>query len=234
MLRTLRDRIYARTTGYRFGGVLILLLATFIFLSAAPPLTWAELGSVLLVSAAVLAAVVASRASLLFFRIAVVVIVVSIVTTCVALAVGTNPDVPVGTLMGALLTVGVPVTIVRGLWERRIVDLHTVLGALAVYVSIGLFFAYVFSSIHGITGRAVFAQHVTESSADFVYFSFVTIATVGYGDLTAAGGLSRALAALEGMTGQLYLVTVVALLVTNLRPRMATRSEAPRPNPDET
>jgi hypothetical protein len=234
VLRSLRERIYAKTTGYRFGAVLILLMATFIFLSAAPPHSWAQLGSVLLVSAAVLAAVVASRGTLFIFRIAVLVIVISIVATVVALVLGTNPDVPIGTLMGALLTIGVPLTIVRGLWERRIVDIHTVLGALAVYVSIGLFFAYLFSSIHDITGKAVFAQHVTETSADFVYFSFVTIATVGYGDLTAAGGLSRALAATEGMTGQLYLVTVVALLVSNLRPRMATRSEAPRANPDET
>ena len=52
--------------------------------------------------------------------------------------------------------------------------------------------------------------------ADYLYFSFVTQTTVGYGDLTAAGGFGRALAVLEALIGQLYLVTVIALLVSNL------------------
>ena len=46
----------------------------------------------------------------------------------------------------------------------------------------------------------------------------MTLTTVGYGDLTAAGGFGRSLAVLEAMFGQMYLVTVVALLIANLRP----------------
>jgi hypothetical protein len=49
-----------------------------------------------------------------------------------------------------------------------------------------------------------------------MYFSFITMATVGYGDLTPIGGLGRALAVMEGMLGQIYLVTAVAALVGNL------------------
>ncbi len=49
-----------------------------------------------------------------------------------------------------------------------------------------------------------------------MYFSFITMATVGYGDLTAQGGLGRALAVTEGLFGQIYLVTAVAALVSNL------------------
>jgi voltage-gated potassium channel len=52
--------------------------------------------------------------------------------------------------------------------------------------------------------------------SDYMYFSFITLATVGYGDLTPQGGLGRALAVLEGLFGQIYLVTAVAALVGNL------------------
>ena len=51
---------------------------------------------------------------------------------------------------------------------------------------------------------------------DFLYFSFVTMTTVGYGDLTAAGDLGRMLAVTEALIGQLYLVTVVALVIGNI------------------
>jgi hypothetical protein len=220
-LTAIQEWLYARTSGYRFGAVLVLLLGTFIFLSAAPPEHWAQAGSVVLESAAVLAALVASRAPRWLFVAAVIIVTLSVAGACITVGLSTDPRVPVSTFVSALLAVGVPVAIARGLWERRIVDARTVLGALSIYVSIGLFFAFIFTAIHEVTDRAFFAQNVTETSADFLYFSFVTIATVGYGDFTAAGGLGRALAALEGMTGQLYLVTVVALLVSNLRPRMS-------------
>ena len=49
-----------------------------------------------------------------------------------------------------------------------------------------------------------------------MYFSFITMATVGYGDLTPQGGLGRALAVTEGLFGQIYLVTAVAALVGNI------------------
>jgi hypothetical protein len=223
-LQTLQDRLYSRSEPYRFGAVLVLLLLTFVYLSAAPPDKWAQAGSVVLESAAVLGALIASRASRLVFRISVVAVTFSVTASCVTIALDTNPRIPVATLVSGVLAVAVPVAIAKGLIDRGIVDARTILGALSIYISIGLFFAFLFGSIHAITGKEVFAQHVTETSSDFVYFSFVTLATVGYGDLTAAGGVGRAFAALEGMAGQLYLVTVVALLVSNLRPHR-TREE---------
>ncbi len=49
-----------------------------------------------------------------------------------------------------------------------------------------------------------------------LYFSYVTLATLGYGDYTPAGNLGHAFAVLEALIGQLYLVTVVAVVVTRL------------------
>ena len=57
------------------------------------------------------------------------------------------------------------------------------------------------------------------------YFSFSTLTTVGFGDLTARSDLGRTLAVLEALVGQLYLVTVVSVGVSNLVPRARAGSQ---------
>jgi len=54
---------------------------------------------------------------------------------------------------------------------------------------------------------------------DYLYFAFTTLTTTGYGDLSPASDVARAAAILEALLGQLYLVTVLALVIGNLRPR---------------
>jgi voltage-gated potassium channel Kch len=61
-----------------------------------------------------------------------------------------------------------------------------------------------------------YAELLGPSRSDALYFSYVTLATVGYGDLTPATELGRTLAVAEALLGQIYLVTVVALIVGNL------------------
>ena len=74
--------------------------------------------------------------------------------------------------------------------------------------------------VHNAYGELV--QQTDATNADFLYFSFITLTTVGYGDLTAADNLGRSVAVLEALTGQVYLVTIVALLVGNLVPRRSS------------
>jgi voltage-gated potassium channel Kch len=61
-----------------------------------------------------------------------------------------------------------------------------------------------------------FAGGAAETSANFLYFAFVTMTTVGYGDLSAAEGIGRAFAIALALLGQIYLITVVAVIVSNL------------------
>jgi hypothetical protein len=58
-----------------------------------------------------------------------------------------------------------------------------------------------------------FAQGTDGTLSTRLYFSYVTLATLGYGDYTAAGDFGRTVSVVEAMLGQLYLVTVIALLV---------------------
>jgi hypothetical protein len=128
-------------------------------------------------------------------------------------------------IVGAILAVAGPPAVIRRLLTHHQIDITTVAGALCVYLLAGLFFAYVFAAI-GAIDPPFFNQTTDATGVDYVYFSFVTIATLGYGDLTARGDLGRMLAATEAVLGQLYLVSAVALLVSNLG---RTRTEAAPP-----
>lgn len=101
-----------------------------------------------------------------------------------------------------------------------------------------LLITFVFTAIGDIGSQRFFAQQASASTADYLYFSYVTLTTVGYGDLTAAGDVARAVAVLEASLGRIYLVTVIALLVANLgrgnRPSMPSEAlvdAAPEPHP---
>src|SRR5262249_58580232 len=80
----------------------------------------------------------------------------------------------------------------------------------------GLFFALAYGTSAVLDHGRFFAQQHGGSGVDFVYFSFVTLTTTGYGDLTAGTDAGRMTAILEALFGQLYLVSIVALLVANM------------------
>ena len=122
-------------------------------------------------------------------------------------------------LLDAALVALAPIAIARSVLRRRLIDVRTVLAALCVYVLVGMLWAYIYVAIANFGSSAFFVQLVKPTSADFLYFSYITQLTVGYGDLTAAGNLGRACAVLEALFGQVYLVTIVALLVSRLVPR---------------
>jgi hypothetical protein len=119
-------------------------------------------------------------------------------------------------VLNALLVGAAPVVIARSLLRRNVVDIHTVMGALCIYVLLGMLFAFVFGAIGAFSSGPFFAEQASQTVADYLYFSFVTLCTVGYGDLTAREGLGRAIAVIEMLSGQLYLVTVVALVVSRM------------------
>ena len=127
-------------------------------------------------------------------------------------------------VFGAGLALGGPIAIIHHVRDQAEIKFMTVAGALCVYLLAGLFFALLYWSIGVFEHAPFFVQTKTESGVDFTYYSFVTLTTVGYGDLTAAQDPGRMCSILEALFGQLYLVSVVALLVANIgrtRPRRA-------------
>jgi hypothetical protein len=119
-------------------------------------------------------------------------------------------------IIGALLALVGPIVIARRLVRQDTINFRTVAGAVCIYLLAGLFFALVFWTMGAIQSRGFFAQVNPASPTDFVYYSFITLTTVGYGDLTAVHNAGRLSSVLEALFGQLYLVSVVALLVSNV------------------
>jgi uncharacterized membrane protein len=106
-----------------------------------------------------------------------------------------------------------PIVILNRIIRHETVGLETILGAICVYVLIGIAFAGIYAGVNDAESAGFFAQHVVPNNVDFLYFSFVTITTVGYGDLTAGTSTGRVLVTFEALMGQIFLVTLVARLV---------------------
>ena len=107
-----------------------------------------------------------------------------------------------------------PVVILNRIIRHETVGLETILGAICVYVLIAIAFAGIFAAVNDGEPNGFFAQPITPNNVDFLYFSFVTITTVGYGDLTAGTSTGRVLVTFEALIGQIFLVTLVARLVS--------------------
>ena len=137
-------------------------------------------------------------------------------------SIGVDPQ-SVGTgSAGALLALIGPVVIIRHVLTHAKIDFETVAASLCIYLLFGIFFAYVYRILDAADGQFFVQQHA-HAAVDFVYFSFTTLTTTGYGDLTSRLDFGRMLAISEALLGQLYLVSVVALLVANLGQARRTR-----------
>jgi hypothetical protein len=213
---------------YRFGLVLGLIVAAIAFGLAAPEGDGARFVAVTLQAAVLVAAVFASRAHPGVITFAVIAALVGVIGTGAAL-VGTNKFGDASSELCALAYIALtPPAIVSGLIkqfrEAGTVTLQTMFGVLCLYLLIGLLFSVSFAAIQILSGQDFFTT-IHGHRDDFLYFSFATLTTVGYGDLVAATDLGRSLSITEALVGQLYLVTVVAVIVSNLRP---TRARATR------
>jgi voltage-gated potassium channel len=214
-----RFRVAARDDLVRFvdsyASLLTLLLANFLLLEVVDDRRWGAIGSTILSALALVVAIsdpdsghrVTRRHWIL-------------VTACVALApivfivnsasiVGLTYLLPVALLVTATL----PITISRVLHHRR-VTYETVLGALCAYVLIGLLFAFLYLAVNEVSSEPFFTQPGPHTQGEYMYFSFVALTTLGFGDLSPSIGLPQALTVLEALLGSIFLVTLVARLVT--------------------
>jgi Ion channel len=141
----------------------------------------------------------------------------------VAALLGGDLGVGIARILSGILVVSVPAAIAQGVFRRsraeRRVTVHLVLGVLAIYLLIGVTLAFADGAVDRLGARDFLRGHPDATVADFLYFSFATLTTTGYGDLLPGNNVARSFAILEALTGQIYLVTVVAVLVGNLARR---------------
>jgi hypothetical protein len=136
-------------------------------------------------------------------------------------------------VVSGLLYLGAPFSIIRHLVLRRTVDRETVLGAIAAYLMIGMFFAFAYRALGSIQAGPFFGTSGDGTFPQDLFFSFTTLTTTGYGNLIPAGNPGQTFAVLEMLIGQLFLVTAVAKAVSSWQPRrrdgMPDPSEAGTP-----
>jgi Ion channel len=122
-------------------------------------------------------------------------------------------------VVSGLLYLIAPFSIIRHLVLRRTVDRETLLGAIAAYLMIGMFFAFAYKALGGIQAGPFFGSSGDGTFSQDLFFSFTTLTTTGYGNLIPAGNPGQSFAVLEMLIGQLFLVTAVAKAVSGWQPR---------------
>jgi hypothetical protein len=224
-VRVFRSTLASVQSGDSYGLVLTLLVASVFVGVAVPDELWARiLRDAVIATTAVVTywTAIALRA---FLVPRVVVPAIAIVFIVFGALEGVASQA-VASALGVVLIAAVTLLVVRDLFDRGRVDVQTVLGALSLYVLVGIFFASAYSFVAATGDGAFFTRGDDGSTGEHLYFSLVTITTTGFGDLAPASDLGRALASVEVVFGQLYLTTVVAVILA----AAARRRRAPRPD----
>jgi hypothetical protein len=210
--------------------LLLALFATFFFGGIAQPGYVERVIGTILVGATLVLALYAAEIPPRRMRLASAGIL-TIVVAVVAASLLEKGETVIGitSLANALLIAVAPPAVVLGVWRNLratgTVTVTVVAGALCVYVLLGLLFAFVYSGVEHLGGAPFFANGAAATSDRSIYFSFVTLATVGYGDYTARTNFGHTLSVTEALLGQIYLVTVVATIVSRVVPRRAAGRE---------
>jgi Ion channel len=213
---------------HRYGLVLLLTVIAVVDVIIAPDTPISRGIGVLLQGTVLLVVIATARGSRAVRRAR----AIAAAGVLLALAVGVATSVispKLGSSLAGIAIVAVLVELVRGvgrLIREQGVTLQAVAGALAIYMLVGLTFALLIGFIAFI-GPGYFVQGNPQPLSQQVYFSFTTLTTTGYGDLTPATRVGRAVSVLEMLIGQIYLVTVIGMLVGNFNRRSARADNAP-------
>ena len=221
--RLIRSRVARRRASHSYLHVLLLILATFVFASLVGDAAWTT--SVLLLLEAVTLAAAMWTSGLMHADSK---LLIALVAGAVLLAVAVpifdrNGVTGAAAIASGVLAVATIATIALGVVDQDDVNAQSVTGAVCIYILFGLLFMFLYGAVALLGSGDFFAQGTDGTCSLRLYFSYVTLATLGYGDYTPAGDLGHTLAIVEALFGQLYLVTVLALLVSRLQGRRAGR-----------
>jgi hypothetical protein len=211
----------------RYGLLLVMILVAILVSALFSGTKWGGVLTAAIVGGTLLYAMKTSRVDHRLRRIGYVIVPVLVASAVVAALGGGRLASALVTSVIAVLVLAAIAAIMSRARAHTTITIRTVFGALCLYLMIGLFYSALFPTIANLAGQPFFAQTGARGSVDYLYFSYVTMSTVGYGDLTAAGNLGKMLAVSEALIGQMFLVTVVALVVTNIgRSRTARGTDA--------
>ncbi|NIS50673.1 MAG: two pore domain potassium channel family protein, partial [Phycisphaerae bacterium] len=126
-----------------------------------------------------------------------------------------NTLLTIGYICGLVVFAFAVISILTFIFSQQVVTRQTISAAVAVYLLIALMWTFIYRLIENLYPESFAVAHDKLQDAEniYLYFSLVTITTLGYGDITPVGRQALSLSVLEAITGQIYLVVVVAWFV---------------------
>lgn len=213
-----RWRRRAQRASDAFGLVLLLVLITYVLASLLSNRGWPAVLITISTSATGVVALASSHVRPIVVRRALLVGAAGILLAIISAASGERVWLTIASFLEIiLLAVGMG-AVLRRVATSIEVSFRTILGAISFYASLGILFTWLYGAIDRIEGGGFFSGVVTAKGSDFIFFSYTTLTTTGYGNLVPASHAGRMFAGLEMLTGQVFLVTLVAGLVSLWRP----------------
>jgi hypothetical protein len=211
-----------------FGLVLFLVLLTYVLASLLSNRGWSAVVLILATSATSVVALASSHVRRQVVRAS---LWLSALTVLLGTAAAASDEQTLLNLASLIQICLLAVAMAAVLWRvvsSAEVGSRTILGAISVYAVLGILFTFAFGTIDRIQGGPFFEEVAHPSGSDFIFFSYTTLTTTGYGNLVPAAQPGRMVAGLEMMLGQIFLVTLVAGLVSLWRPGEALRRRRQR------
>ena len=202
---------------HSYASVLVLVIISFLFTALAPNTSWAHGITVLIECATLVLALWTSRSGPVTYRVGVA--LVAMIVAAYQISTGSETATTAGAVVSGLLVIAIAIVVGRGVVHEGIINVQSVIGAICIYLLVGMMFLFIYGVVAVVDSGPFFVQGTDGTTALRLYFSFVTLTTVGYGDYTASTNLGHTLAIVEALFGQIYLVTVVTVLVSRMTPR---------------
>ncbi len=201
-----------------FGLVFLLVLTTYVLASVLSNRGWPAVLLTIVSGATSVVALISSHARPVMVRRALMLAALATALAFVSAAFGGRLGLNVASFFEVGLLAVAMAAVLRRVVTSDTVSFRTILGAISVYMALGILFTWTYGAIDRIEGGDFFGAAVEAKGSDFLFFSYTTLTTTGYGDLVPAGQVGRMISGLEMMLGQIFLVTLVAGLVSLWRP----------------
>jgi hypothetical protein len=215
---------FATRVADAFGLVLLLVLATYVLGSLTTFKNWTGVLTTLVAATAAVVGLGGAGVRPLILRAAAMLAVAAVVLAALAEIVGDIHLLGASSFLLVVLLLLAAGAILRSVLAETEVGFRTILGAISVYTILGLLFTFLYAALDRVQSSPFFGSGVSIKNGDILFFSFTTLTTTGYGNLVPAGQPGRMFAGLEMLMGQIFLVTLVAGLVSLWRPGLLARN----------
>lgn len=213
-----RWRRRAQRASDAFGLVLLLVLLIYVLASVISNRGWPAVLLTVTMGATSVVGLTSSRARPHFVRRALWLAALAVVLAAISAIGGGRQWLSVANFINICLLTAAMAAVLRRVLTSETVSSRTIGGAISVYASLGLLFTWAYGLVDRVEGGGFFGHAAGIQGSDFLFFSYTTLTTTGYGDLVPASDFGRMLSGLEMMLGQVFLVTLVAGLVSLWRP----------------